>query len=64
MTNAELAVLSLVVEAPRHGYEIEQAIAERGMREWTEIGFSSIYYHSRYSSFLLVECPMMYFERG
>ncbi|MBT3714354.1 MAG: PadR family transcriptional regulator [Anaerolineae bacterium] len=44
MTNAELAILSLVAEAPRHGYEIEQIIEERGMREWTEIGFSSIYY--------------------
>jgi DNA-binding PadR family transcriptional regulator len=29
---------------PRHGYEIEQIIEARGMREWTEIGFSSIYY--------------------
>jgi DNA-binding PadR family transcriptional regulator len=44
MTNAELAVLSLVSERPRHGYEIEQVIEARGMREWTEIGFSSIYY--------------------
>lgn len=44
MTNAELAVLSLVVEAPRHGYEIERVILERGMREWTDVGFSSIYY--------------------
>ena len=44
MTNAELSILSLVVERPRHGYEIEQVIEERGMRDWTEIGFSSIYY--------------------
>jgi DNA-binding PadR family transcriptional regulator len=44
MTNAELAILSLVAQQPRHGYEIEQVIEERGMREWTEIGFSSIYY--------------------
>jgi DNA-binding PadR family transcriptional regulator len=44
MTNAELAILTLVAERPRHGYEIEQVIEERGMREWTEIGFSSIYY--------------------
>jgi DNA-binding PadR family transcriptional regulator len=44
MTNAELAILSLIIEAPRHGYEIEQIIEERGMRAWTEIGFSSIYY--------------------
>jgi len=44
MTNAELSVLSLIAEAPRHGYEIEQVIEARGMRDWTEIGFSSIYY--------------------
>jgi DNA-binding PadR family transcriptional regulator len=44
MTNAELAILSLIAECPRHGYEIEQTIEARGMRDWTEIGFSSIYY--------------------
>ena len=44
MTNAELAILSLIVEKSRHGYEIEQVIEERGMRDWTEVGFSSIYY--------------------
>lgn len=44
MTNAELAILGLVAERPLHGYEIEQVIDQRGMRDWTEIGFSSIYY--------------------
>lgn len=44
MTNAELAILSLIAQQSRHGYEIEQVIEERGMREWTEVGFSSIYY--------------------
>ncbi len=44
LTNAELAILSLVNEAPRYGYEIEKLIKERGMREWTDIAFSSIYY--------------------
>lgn len=44
MTNAELAILSLVVEQPRHGYEIEQVIEEREMRAWSDVGFSSIYY--------------------
>lgn len=43
MTNAELAVLSLIAEKPCHGYDIETQIETRGMREWTEIGFSSIY---------------------
>ena len=44
VTNSELAILSLLAEQSRHGYDIERVISERGMREWTEIGFSSIYY--------------------
>jgi DNA-binding PadR family transcriptional regulator len=44
MTNTELAILGLVAEQPSYGYQIEQSIEERGMRAWTEIGFSSIYY--------------------
>jgi DNA-binding PadR family transcriptional regulator len=44
LTPAELTLLGLLVEEPRHGYELEEVITERGMREWTEIGFSSIYY--------------------
>jgi DNA-binding PadR family transcriptional regulator len=44
MTNTELAILSLIAEKSRHGYEIEQVIEEREMRNWTEVGFSSIYY--------------------
>ena len=43
-TQAELALLSLLAEQPYHGYELEHVITSRGMREWTEIGFSSIYY--------------------
>jgi DNA-binding PadR family transcriptional regulator len=43
-THAELALLSLLGEKPRHGYELEHVIESRGMRDWTEIGFSSIYY--------------------
>ncbi|RZQ60679.1 PadR family transcriptional regulator [Amycolatopsis suaedae] len=44
MTPAELTLLGLLVEKPRHGYELDEVISARGMREWTEIGFSSIYY--------------------
>lgn len=44
LTNAELAILSLIAEKPRHGYELEQIIEERGMRNWTEVAFSSIYF--------------------
>jgi DNA-binding PadR family transcriptional regulator len=44
MTPAELTVLGLVIERPRHGYDLEQVIQQRGIRQWTDIGFSSIYY--------------------
>ena len=39
-----MLVLGLVAEMPRHGYELEQVIEQRTMREWTQIGFSSIYF--------------------
>jgi DNA-binding PadR family transcriptional regulator len=44
VTDAELAILGLLAEKPGHGYEIETIIEARGMREWTAIGFSSIYF--------------------
>lgn len=44
MTNSELVLLSLIAKHPRHGYELEQVIEERGMRNWSEIAFSSIYF--------------------
>jgi len=44
LTNAELAILSLIAEKPRHGYELEGVIEERGMRDWTDVAFSSIYF--------------------
>ena len=44
LTDSELMLLGLVAEMPRHGYELEQVIEERGVREWAQIGFSSIYF--------------------
>lgn len=44
LSPAEVTVLGLVVERPRHGYDLEQVIEQRGVRQWTDIGFSSIYY--------------------
>ena len=44
LTNSELTILGLVAEEPKYGYQIEQDIIQRGMREWTEVAFSSIYY--------------------
>ncbi len=44
MTDAELLVLSLIAQQPRHGYQIEQVLEATGLREWAAVGFSSIYY--------------------
>ena len=44
LTNNECILLGLIAEAPRYGYQLEQVISERGMQQWTEIAFSSIYY--------------------
>lgn len=44
ISDIEAAVLGLICQSPRYGYELEKLIEERGMRNWTEIGFSSIYY--------------------
>jgi DNA-binding PadR family transcriptional regulator len=44
LTPAELTILGLVIEQPQHGYDLEQVIQQRGIRQWTDIGFSSIYY--------------------
>lgn len=44
VSERESAVLGLLSERPLYGYTIEKIIEERGMRHWTEIGFSSIYY--------------------
>jgi DNA-binding PadR family transcriptional regulator len=44
ISNIEAAILGLLYENSHHGYELEKIIEERGMRNWTDIGFSSIYY--------------------
>ena len=44
MSDAELVILSLICEAPQHGYQIEQQISLRNMRAWTDLSTSSIYY--------------------
>lgn len=44
LTNAEYAILGLLMEKPCHGYDLDRLIEQRGMREWTELAFSSIYY--------------------
>lgn len=44
LTDAELVLLSLILEQPQHGYQLEQAITARNMRAWTDLSTSSIYY--------------------
>jgi DNA-binding PadR family transcriptional regulator len=44
LSNIETAVMGLLFEGARYGYEIEKVIEQRHMRYWTEVGFSSIYY--------------------
>lgn len=44
LSDGELTVLGLLAEQPRHGYELERVVEERGVRAWTALGFSSIYY--------------------
>lgn len=43
MTQIEIILLALLYEEDRYGYEIESVVEERKMRNWTKIGFSSIY---------------------
>lgn len=43
MTQIEIVLLALLYEEDRYGYEIEAVIEERKMRNWTKVGFSSIY---------------------
>src|SRR5262245_35707003 len=44
MTDAELAILSLLAEGPSYDHELHATIEARGLRKWTAIGSSSMYY--------------------
>jgi len=44
MTDAELAILSLLSEGPSYDHDLHTAIEARGLRRWTAIGYSSMYY--------------------
>lgn len=44
MNDAELAILSIVAEGPIFGYDVQTVIEERNLRNWTNIGKSSMYY--------------------
>ena len=44
MNNAELAILGLLAEKPRHGYQLERLVQQRNMRDWADLALSTIYY--------------------
>jgi DNA-binding PadR family transcriptional regulator len=44
ISDIEAAILGLLCERPQYGYDLDRTINDRGMRNWTRIGFSSIYY--------------------
>ncbi len=37
-------MLSIIAEGPVYGYDLQTVIAQRGLRAWTQIGVSSMYY--------------------
>lgn len=43
LSHKQFVVLGLIAETPSHAYNINQRIIDRGMRDWTAIGKSSIY---------------------
>ncbi len=44
MTDAELTLLSLLYEKPCYDHELNRIIEQRGIRRWSAIGVSSMYY--------------------
>ncbi|MDP3065817.1 MAG: PadR family transcriptional regulator [Methanobacteriaceae archaeon] len=44
ISDLEASILGLLYDEPQHGYQLEKTIEGWGMRNWTTIGFSSIYY--------------------
>lgn len=43
-SDADIVVLSLIAEHPRHGYDLDRVIEQRGYRQWTSLASSSVYY--------------------
>jgi DNA-binding PadR family transcriptional regulator len=44
ISDIEAAILGLLCEKSQYAYDLDRTIDERGLRNWTQIGFSSIYY--------------------
>lgn len=43
-SDADIVLLSLLAEQPRHGYDLDRVIEQHGYRQWTSLAFSSVYY--------------------
>ena len=43
MSQIEIIILAILYEEERYGYEIESLIQQRKLRDWINIGFSTIY---------------------
>jgi DNA-binding PadR family transcriptional regulator len=43
LSSTDICILGIVNEKPRYGYEIEKIIEHRGIRNWVDIEFSSVY---------------------
>lgn len=43
-SDADIVLLSLLAEQPRHGYDLDRVVEQRGYRQWTSLAFSSVYY--------------------
>ena len=42
-SDADIVLLSLLAEQPRHGYDLDRVIEQRGYRQWTSFAFNSLY---------------------
>lgn len=43
-SDSDVVLLSLLAEQPRHGYDLDRIIEQRGYRQWTSLASSSVYY--------------------
>src|SRR5215210_648181 len=47
LTPADLVVLGLLLERPMHGYEVNQELARREVRDWAGVSRPQVYYSLR-----------------
>jgi DNA-binding PadR family transcriptional regulator len=47
LTSADLVVLSLLIEQPMHGYELNRELVRRDVRDWAGVSRPQVYYSLR-----------------